>query len=59
MNNITPDFLLQLVVVIATAGSVYGAIKGDLRVMHEKIKAQADRISRLENTHHRRVDDDI
>lgn len=57
MDKLTPDFLLQLVVVIATAASVYAAIKSDLRVLHEKIKNTNERVDRLDHSRHRRVGD--
>lgn len=54
MDKISPDFLLNLMVIIATAGATYGAIKGDLKVMHERIKNTNRRIDDLQ---HRRSTD--
>jgi hypothetical protein len=57
VDKLTPDFLLQLVVVIATAASVYAAIKSDLRVLHEKIRNTNHRIDEMRDSHRRRVGD--
>jgi hypothetical protein len=45
-------FVLQVVTVIATAGAMYGAIRGDIKALHEK----ATRAQKTGDEAHRRLD---
>ena len=38
MEGFTPTFFLQVVIAIGTAGAVYGAIKADLKHMHQRLE---------------------
>lgn len=60
MDKLTPEFWLQLLVAFASVVALYGAIKGDLRVMHERIRTQRERLDEHLADHghpRRRVDD--
>ena len=47
-----PDWLIQLAGMLFAAGAVYGAIKGDLKALHESVRdAKA-----TANEAHRRID---
>lgn len=49
----TPDFLLQLLSMVAVGGGVYGAIRADLARVHEK----AINAERSANRAHERIDE--
>lgn len=44
MDKLTPEFWLQLIIALGSIGAVYAGIRGDLRVMHERIKTQRERL---------------
>ena len=33
----TPEFVLQLATMLVTAGAVYGAIRADIKAIHQRI----------------------
>lgn len=35
--NLSNELLLQIVTMIATGGAMYGAIRSDMRALHEKV----------------------
>jgi hypothetical protein len=53
MDGFTPTFFLQIVIAIGTAGAVYGAIKADLRNMHERMDEEREAAKA-----HRKEDDE-
>jgi hypothetical protein len=59
MDKISPDFILQVLIMVATAGAVYGAIKGDLKAMHQRLNDLNDQIvynrGRIDILHNRRL----
>lgn len=42
MEGFTPTFFLQLLLVIGSAGAVYGAIKTDLKNMHYRLTEERE-----------------
>ena len=50
--NLTPDFLLQLIIGIGSAVAVYAGIKSDLAVTHEKARTA----EKSANLAHSRID---
>jgi hypothetical protein len=50
--NLTPDFLLQLVIGVGSAVAVYAGIKSDLAVTHEK----AMNAEKTATNAHKRID---
>ena len=49
----TPEFVMQIVVMIATGGFIYGGIRADLRTLHTRVEGAEDDIAaanrRLDN----------
>ena len=52
MTWLTPEFVIQLVIMLAGAGAVYGGIRADLRHLHDLY----DRNSRATAKAHARID---
>lgn len=40
MDGFTPTFFLEVLIAVGSAGAMYGAIKNDLKSMHEKIATE-------------------
>lgn len=51
--NFTAEFLLQVMIALASGGGVYAAIRADLATLHEK----TDNASAAAYNAHRRIDD--
>ncbi len=52
MSWLTPEFFVQLVVMLAGAGAVYGGIRADIRNLH----TLTDRNARATARAHERID---
>jgi hypothetical protein len=61
MDKLTPEFLLNLLGMVATAGAVYGAIKGDIKAMHQRLNDLNEQVvynrGRIDTLHNRRSTD--
>lgn len=44
MPAFSPEFGMQMLVMIATVGVLYGSIRSDLKSMHERIRANENSI---------------
>lgn len=44
MPTFSPEFLVQLLVMLASGGAIYGGIRSDLKAMHERIRANENSI---------------
>ena len=43
MPNLSPEFAVQLLTILATGAAIYGGIRADLKAMHERLgRAEAD-----------------
>lgn len=44
MPTFSPEFIAQMLVMLASGGAVYGGIRSDLKAMHERIRANENEI---------------
>ncbi|MDE2429500.1 MAG: hypothetical protein KGM99_12270 [Burkholderiales bacterium] len=56
------DFLMQIIAAVFTAGSIYTAIRGDIKNIHEKLTDHKEKFEKLEKEDdvlHNRINDII
>lgn len=55
MTTLTAEFILQVLIALASGGSVYAAIRADLATLHERTSSASKSIERA----HQRLDEHI